>query len=39
MAESKMAAFIKLGEFESDWISLIQSQSEVRVCLNECERR
>ena len=42
MAEFKMAAIIKLvrmNEFESDWISLSQSQSGVRVFLSESERR
>ena len=41
-AEFKMAAIIKLGsmnEFESDWISLSQSLSAVRVLLSESERR
>ena len=42
MTVFKMAAIIKLGrmnEFESDWISLSQSQSAVRVLLSESERR
>ena len=42
MAEFKMAAIIKLVrmiKFESDWISLSQSQSGVRVFLSESERR
>ena len=42
IAECKMAAVIKLSEnewvFESDWISLIQSQIAVRVFLSETER-
>ena len=38
MAEFKMAVIIKLS-YESDWISLSQSQSEVRVFFNESERR
>ena len=41
MAEFKMATIIKLriNEFESDWISLSQSQIGVRVFLSESERR
>ena len=42
MAEYKMAAIIswvRMNEFESDWISLSQSQSGVRVFLSESERR
>ena len=41
MVEFKMAAIIKLNvnEFESDWISLGQSQNGVRVFLSESERR
>ena len=43
MSGFKMAAIFKLSEneceFESDWISLSQSQSGVRVFLSESERR
>ena len=42
MAEFKMAAIIKLSEnntFESDYISVSQSQSGVRVFFSESERR
>ena len=41
MEEFKMVAIIKLirmNEFESDWISLSQSQNGVRVFLSESER-
>ena len=42
MTEFKMAAtsiYVRRNEFESDWISLSQSQSGVRVFLSESERR
>ena len=42
MVEFKLAAIIRTSEndeFESDWISLSQSQSGVRVFLSESERR
>ena len=42
MAEFKMAAIIRSSEndeFESDWISLSQGQTGVRVLLSESERR
>ena len=41
MAESKMAEFkmVAIIKFESDWISLSQSQNGVRVFLSESERR
>ena len=39
MVEFKMASWVRMNEFESDWISLSQSQSGVRVFLSESERR
>ena len=39
MVEFKMASWVRINEFESDWISLSQSQSGVRVFLNDSERR
>ena len=42
MADFKMAAIInwfRMNEFESDWISLSQSQNGGRVFLSESERR
>ena len=50
VSESKMArwqnsrwlpssSWVRMNEFESDWISLSQSQSGVRVFLSESERR
>ena len=39
MAEFKMASWVRMNEFESDWISFSQSQSGVRVFLSESERR
>ena len=47
MAESKMAEFkmaaiiswVRMNEFEPDWISLSQNQSGVRVFLSESKRR
>ena len=33
------SSWVRMNEFESDWISLSQSQSRVRVFLSESERR
>ena len=33
------SSWVKMNEFESDWISLSQNQSGVRVFLSESERR
>ena len=33
------SSWVRMNKFESDWISLIQSQSGVRVFLSESERR
>ena len=33
------SSWVRMNEFESDWISLSQSQSGVRVFLSESERR